>query len=229
MSEGVNNEPPNPSRRRFLRLLGIGAGAATVSAITACAPGQEKSAEIDKKDLSFKEVDNGTKIPLVIEGVATEVLIAYIKDNIDPLQIRQRGEGNVTKLFEDGTETIRKFGEITDPNLYEIKGKNPNLGEEITVGVYPTTNGNKISISGREDLGNSKLYALKVVVNGSATENYGIDNPPLETNKNYHKNNSLSVPEFGQGLAVGHLVDGEMNKVFYVEGFICDDRAVVLE
>ena len=58
---------------------------------------------------------------------------------------------------------------------------------------------------------NLKVHALKVVVNGSATENYGIDNPPLETNKNYHKNNSLSVPEFGQGLAVGHLVDGEMN------------------
>lgn len=228
MAEGVGNEPQKITRRQFLKFLGIGAAATAASAVTACAPGQEKSAELDKKELSFKEVENGNKIPLYVGGIAAEVMIAYVKD-VDPLQIRQRGEGNVTKSFENDAETVRKLGEITDANLYKIKGKNPDLGEEITVGIYPTTNGNKISISGREDLKSSELYALKVVVNGSATENYEIDNPPLETNKNYNKNNSLSVPEFGQGLAVGHLVDGEMNKVFYVEGFVCDARAVVLE
>lgn len=228
MAEGVGNEPQKITRRQFLKFLGIGAAATAASAVTACAPGQEKSAELDKKELSFKEIENGNKIPLYVGGIAAEVMIAYVKD-VDPLQIRQRGEGNVTKSFENDAETVRKLGEITDANLYKIKGKNPDLGEEITVGIYPTTNGNKISISGREDLKSSELYALKVVVNGSATENYEIDNPPLETNKNYNKNNSLSVPEFGQGLAVGHLVDGEMNKVFYVEGFVCDARAVVLE
>jgi len=226
---GVSNEPQKITRRQFLKFLGIGAAATAASTITACSPDKDNFAEIDKKELSFKEVDSGTKIPLIIGGVATEVMIAYVKD-VDSLQIRQRGKGNVTKSFEGGAETVRKFGEITDANLYEIKGKSPNLGEEITVGVYPTTNGNKNNISGsREDLGDLKLYALKVIVNGGATENYEIDNPPLETNKNYHKNNSLSVPEFGQGLAVGHVVDGEINKVFYVEGYVCDARAVELQ
>lgn len=224
MSEGVSNEPQKYTRRQFLKFLGIGAAAVgTAAATSGCSP------ETDKKELSFKEVDNGTKIPLIVDGVATEVMIAYINKDVDPLQIRQRDEGSVTKSFKDKAETIRMLGEITDANLFEIKGKNPNLSEEITIGVYPTANGNKKTDRGREDLRDSKLYALKVVVNGSATENYGIENAPLETNKNYNKNNSLSVPTFGEGLVIGRLVDGETNKVFYAEGYICDSRAVVLD
>lgn len=232
MSEGVNNEPQKITRRQFLKFLGIGAAAATASAVTACAPGKDNFTEIDKKELSFKEIENGDKISLNISGVVSEAIIVYTGhtgENGGSLYVRQRGEIPVVKSFEEGSETVRRLGEITDANLYEIKGKSSDLSEEITVGVYPTTNGNLIDGDWREDLKDTKMSALKVIVNGAATRNYEIDNPPLETNKNYNKNNSLSVPEFGQGLAVGRLVDGEMNKVFYIEGYVCDARAVNFE
>lgn len=233
MAEGVGNEPQKISRRQFLRFLGVGAAAAGTAVVaSACNTGPDNSTELDKKELSFKEIENGDKIPLNINGTVSEVVLVYTGytgENGGSLYVRQRGENPVAKSFEEGAETVRRLGEITDANLYDIKGKSPDLGDEITVGVYPTTNGNLIDGTWREDLKDTKLSALKVIVNGAATRNYEIDNPPLEANKNYNKNNSLSMAEFGQGLAVGRLVDGEMNKVFYVEGFVCDARAVVLK
>lgn len=233
MAEGVSGEPQKISRRQFLRFLGVGAAAVGSAAVaSACSKGPENSAELDKKELSFKKIENGNKIPLNINGAVSEVVIVYTghagEEDAGSLWIRQRGETSVAKSFEEGAETVRRLGEVTDSNLYEMKGKSLDLGEEITVGVYPTTNGNLIDGDWREDLKGTGLSALKVVVNGAATRNYEIDNPPLETNKDYHKNNWLSMPEFGQGLAIGRLTDGEMNKVFYVEGFICDERAVEL-
>ncbi len=218
MSEGVNNEPTKMTRRGFLRLLGIGA---TATALSACAPESSK-----KPELSFKEVGNYDKVPLNISGEAKEIVIVYPTEFTDKLQIRKRGEDQVVKPFEEGAEVVRILGEITDPTLYKVEGKSEILNEEIRVGVYPTTNGNLINDSGREDLGTSnRLYAIKVIVNGRAAQNYGIDNPPLEENKNYSKNNSLSVSKFGQGLAVGILE----NNMFHIQGYVCDSRAVDLK
>ncbi len=224
MSEGTNNEPQKMSRRDFLKKIGlIGAGSVATVALAGCKEGSNERS-------SFREVGDNEKIPLNISGEdsAVDVNIQYNSEpdglQFSPLEVRQEGgDGDVVKPFRKGEETTRMLGEIIDPTIYKVLAKSEKLGNEITVGVYPTVNGNINSGTGRMDISElGDVYGIKVIVNGAATRNYGIDDPPLETNENakYDK-----VKEFGKGLAIGKFE----NDTFRVMGYVCDSRAVELQ
>jgi hypothetical protein len=223
MSEGTSLDK-KISRRDFLKMLGIGAVAASVpSILTGC----EKLSKEDMA-LTFKEVANGSTLPLYVSGQegAKNITINYVRPDVDRLQIRQKDGKDTTLPFNSGAETVRILGEISDPTLHKIVGKNPSLGDEITVGVYPKVTGNLISINGREDLMESdNLYALPVIV---ADVSYFEDKAPSEKNKSesYNKEDWRNVDEFGNGLAVGSL---DSDNRFMIHGFVSDARAVELK
>jgi hypothetical protein len=222
MSGEPSGESKLYSRRDFLRILGIGgASLAVTSLLTAC----DKLSSEEMK-LTFKEIEAGDSLPLNISGESPRrVVFQYANSDIDKIQVRQEDGLDKTRPFENGGKTVRMLGEISDPTLYKVTGKNPALGEEITVGVYPKVTGYLLSMEGRRDLSfGENTYALPVIV---ANVSYLDDQAPAETNKSgsYNREDWRDVQRFGNGLAVGTLNKG----TFTVEGYVSDARAVTLK
>lgn len=218
MADGSNQEI---TRRDFLKKMGVLATAiGASSAISAC----EKVTSENMS--SHVELATGDKAFLSISGqeVKKEITFRYSEQFLpDKLQTYKNEEGFVAKPFQDGAETTRWLGEITELKIYHVEGINPDLAGVVKdVGIYPLATGPKVDGTGRTALSEfADLYAIPVIVSGEATKSYGIDNPPLE--KNAHKD---IVEEFGQGLAVGIL---DNTNQFFVQGYICDARAVSLK
>lgn len=226
MSEGTNTDQKLYSRRDFLKMLGIGATSLVVTRLlTAC----EKLTTEELK-LSFKEINTGDSLPLNVNGEQPRnISFQYANKDIDKVQVRQKDGVDITVPFNGEAETVRMLGEISDPTVYKIIGKNSELPSEINVGVYPTVLGNKRIIEGRQDLSSlGDLFAIKVIVSGDATRNYEMGDPPVERNKGgaYVNADWGEIDDFGQGLAVGKL-DSENR--FTMMGYVCDARAVNLE
>lgn len=223
MSEGTGLDN-KISRRDFLKKLGLGASTILLSnVLVAC----DKLTPEEMK-ITYKEVKNGDSLPLYISGrdKPENVYIQNFFPDLDPLQIRQKEARDIALPFKDGAETARMLGEVTNPTLFKVKGKNSSLGDEITVGVYPSVTGNLVSTEGRHDLNFSdNLYAIPVIV---ANQSYFEDDAPAEVNKGekFKINAWREVENFGSGLMVGML--GEDNR-FMASGYVCDARAVVLE
>lgn len=222
MSGEPSGEPKLYSRRDFLRFLGIGAASIAVTRLlTAC----DKLSSEEMK-LTFKEIKTGDSLSLNISGESPRSIgFQYANSGIDRVQVRQKDGSDITMPFKNGGETVRMLGEISDPTLYKVTGKNPALGEEITVGVYPKVTGKLLSMEGRRDLNfGENTYALPVIV---ANVSYLEDQAPAEINKSdsYNREDWRNVKEFGNGLAVGEL----NNDVFTVTGFVSDARAVSLK
>lgn len=222
MSEGTNMDKKLYSRRDFLKFLGVGAAAVAIPGLlTAC----DKLSSEELK-LTFKEVGNGDSVPLNVSGEsARNIKFQYMNSDIDKLQIRQKDGTDTTLPFKNGSQSVRMLGEISDPTLYRITGKNPGLNPEITIGVYPKVTGKINSSEGRSDLEfNDRMYAVPVIV---ANTSYFEDKAPAETNKSgsFSRDDWRNVNEFGNGLAVGSF-----NKdIFTVYGFVSDARAVSLK
>lgn len=223
MSEGTDLDN-KISRRDFLKMLGLGASAVAISQVlSAC----DKLTPEELK-ITYKEIKNGDSLPLYISGQENPetINVQYAFPDVDSLQIRQKDGKSIALPFKDGDEKVRFLGEITDPTLYRVTGKNPVLDDEITVGIYPKVTGNLFSIEGRRNLNFSdRLYAIPVIV---ANQSYLEDEAPSEMNKGekYKINAWREVENFGNGLMVGTL--GE-DKRFRISGYVCDARAVVLE
>ncbi len=218
MSDGSNQEI---TRRDFLKILGIGTtAAATAAVISAC----EKVTS--ENTPSHVELATGDKASLSISGQEgkKEITFRYSDQFLpDKLQTYKNGEEFVAKPFQNGAETTRWLGEITELKISHIEGINPDLADVVKdVGIYPLTTGPKNNGTGRKGLSEfADLYAIPVIVSGPATEYYGIDNPPLEKNIHYKDD----IKEFGLGLAVGVL---DSTNQFFMQGYICDARAVAL-
>jgi hypothetical protein len=223
MSEGTGLDN-KISRRDFLKKLGLGASTILLSnVLVAC----DKLTPEEMK-ITYKEVKNGETLPMYISGreKPENVYMQNFFPDLDPLQIRQKDGKDVALPFKNGAETVRMLGEVTNPTLFKVTGKNPDLGEEITVGVYPEVTGNLVSTEGRHDLNFSdNLYAIPVIV---ANQSYLEDEAPAETNKGekYKINAWREVENFGNGLVVGTL--GQDNR-FMISGYVCDARALDLK
>lgn len=222
MSEGTNTDKKLYSRRDFLKILGIGASSLAVTRLlTAC-----DKLSTEEMKLTFKEIKTGDFLALNVSGESPRnIYFQYANSNIDKVQVRQKDGKDITTPFKNGGETVRMLGEISDPTLYKVTGKNPALGEDVTIGVYPKVTGKLISMEGRENLNfGENTYALPVIV---ADVSYLGDQAPAEINKSdsYARDDWRNVKEFGNGLAVGSL----NNNTFVVEGFVSDARAVTLK
>jgi hypothetical protein len=221
MSEGTNLDKKY-GRRDFLKMFGIGASAiAATQLLSAC----EKFTPEEMK-LTFKEIGTGDAVPLNVSGESPRnIRFQYANSDIDKIQIRQKEGTDMTLPFKNGGETVRMLGEISDPTLYKITGKNPGLSSEITVKVYSEVTGGKKPNSSRGELDiNDRSYALPVIVQNMS---YFEDIAPSETNKSdsYNREDWRDIEKFGNGLAVGSL-----NKdIFTVYGFVSDARAVALK
>lgn len=222
MSEGTNLDKKY-NRRDFLKMFGIGASAlAATQLLSAC----EKFTPEEMK-LAFKEIGTGDSLPLNVSGESPRnISFQYANSNIDKIQVRQKDGVDMTLPFKNGDETVRILGEVSDPTIYKITGKNPALDKEITVGVYPKVTGKLLSLEGRRDLDiNENSYAIPVVV---ANVSYFEDKAPSEKNKSgsFNREDWRNVKEFGNGLAVGTF---DQTDNFMVTGFISDARAVSLK
>jgi len=223
MSEGTDLDK-KISRRDFLKMLGMSVSAVAVSQVlSAC----ERFTPEEMK-ITYKEIKNGDSLPLYIRGQEkpANINIQYAFPDVDPLQIRQKDGKGVALPFKNGEERVRFLGEIGDPTLYKVTGKNPELSDEITVGVYPKVTGNLISLDGRHNLEfHDNLYAMPVIV---ANQSYFEDQAPSEINKGegYKRSDWKDVGHFGNGLIVGTL--GEDDR-FRVSGYVCDARALALK
>jgi hypothetical protein len=212
MSEGKEDQSGEKTinRRDFIKMLGI---TSVGLALTACTRSKERISE-----LSFLDIEKGAILPLEVSGRGKlNVYVDYF-NGVDKLVARMHDGKGVTEAFSGGSESIRRMGEITEPELKKITG----INTASTLFVYPMTTGNKLDNFGRQEFSlRDNVFALPVITTeidlvGSA--------PPAENNKN----NSLPST-FGQGLAVGKLNSVGGKDVFQVEGYICDARAVSLE
>ena len=176
------------------------------------------------KDTPFSEIPGGTKFPLNVDGKGDkDIYLFYANEDVSKLCVRREG----TVKFNDGAETVRTLGEITEPVLKKVIGKNSSLPEDTMVGVYPTARGSQINSVGKQGLQEEEgIYALPVI---TKKIDYMQDGSHVPSEKNM---NAPTVPdvrnlkEFGQGLAIGRLDSDSGN--FIVLGYVCDARAVEL-
>jgi len=220
MSEGKMD------RRTFLKISGVAAGAAVVGMVeleTKVVSNTFEWLTNLGKESSFSEIQNGTVISL---GVGNEgkknIHLFYANDDLSKLSNRQSKD---VIPFSNGAETVRTLGEITEPVLKKVIGKNSSLPDNSIVSVYPTASGSQINSVGKQGLPEEEgIYALPVI---TKKIDYMQDESPVPSEKNMNASGILDVrnlKEFGQGLAIGRL-DSEN---FIVLGYVCDARAVEL-
>lgn len=202
MTEGV-------TRRDFLKSAAL---VVTAAVLPGCA-----------ESSSFKEIKDGDKLTLNVgEKGNEEISIRYANSGIDHISMRQKA-GKEDKLpFKDGENTERLLGEALELNCYRAI-KNPGLGKEITIGIYPKLTGFLRSMEGREDLNldRSNLFVLPVIV---AHQNYTGVEAPSETNK---KGGNQRLTKFGKGGAVG--VYDDTKKELKIIGYLGDISALALK
>ena len=220
------------TRRDFLKKVGIAIAGAGLAATTGCS-NKENREHIGS--VYFREIQNNEVIPLKISGMgetSLPVKIMYTSserpNNLDSLFLRQEDNKDTFLTFKKGEETIRLPGEIVEGKLYHVEGKNPELPEGTTVGVYKKLTGNKErdSDSTRTDLSGllgPNLYVLPVIVEGAVAANYQINDLPQEIKKNGEGRT------FAVGAVVGLLQGNDSAKQFTPLGVVCDSRALNLK
>jgi hypothetical protein len=179
--------------------------------------------------LTFREIEKGDSLPLNVSGESPRnIRFQYANPDISKIQVRQKEGVDSAVRFSNTTETVRILGEISDPTLYKVTGRNPGLDTERGIGLYPKVTGDSLPDSGRNDLNiTERTFALPVIVKNMSY--FGEDDKaPAEINKSnsYSRTDWRNVPEFGNGLAIGTL---ESNGIFTVMGFVEDARAVALK
>lgn len=218
MTEPVNSEPGKArlTRRDFLKILGVGAGAAY---LTACSPEQAKTKP------EYETVEAGLALKLDVQGEGQkEVKVFYRPTNpaMEKLQIR-KVEGARTFLpFADGTSQVRSMHEILEPKLQKV-ARNHTLGEGVWVGLHVSAGYEQAilpdlpkAVSGEE------YHAIPIVTNG---ENWmGEGQPAYELNAGSNGLGEGEVKSFGKGWAVGKY-DGNAGN-FTIVGYVKDARAM---
>lgn len=217
-------------RRDFLKMVGAG-GVLTLLGWKALDSVIDILDEV-KSHPSYYEINEGTTIPLLLNGGNEFKNTKIIYDVIDPsflgkLQARkQDGEVVMPIKLQPGERTIRMVGEILEPALYELK-KSELLPENVTVSYYPNGEPPKNTDKASNLPNEARVFGIKVITWDS---DYVDDNKqPYEINKrNSNERGEITkfgdLSYFGEGWAIGAYNKEE--NVFKVIGYVSDVRAL---
>jgi hypothetical protein len=217
------------SRRGFLQLLGLGA-AAGFGLSKGLDRLRAKHREAVNRPDGYREAEAGATLNLTVPGREdfSSVTIRYGRQTdlySYKLQIRREGGRDVVRSFENGSEQVRKVGELTDLRIRKVV-KNPDLPADVTIGVY-VTGEPTVSLVNSERVNfpeDKKMYALKVI---TWAEDYLLDGKqPFEVNASPPGEGVNDLHKFGDGLLVGSLRPEGQGFVFQSLGYVNDSRAL---